>query len=97
MGSLSLCAITAGFRNMVVYADFFTMAAIAITQSVGIVKQQRVTSVRKRRRRRFPRVLSLLVCVLIWTLSFLLISPAVFELTIGHFTFGLGWDQANGR
>ena len=82
---------------MVVYADFFTMAAIAITQSVGIVNQQRVTSVRKRRRRRFPRVLSLLVCVLIWTLSFLLISPAVFELTIGHFTFGLGWDQANGR
>ena len=59
-----------------VYADFFTMAAIAITQSVGIVKQQRVTGVRKRRRRRFPRVLSLLVCVLIWTLSFLLISPA---------------------
>ena len=80
---------------MVVYADFFTMAAIASTQVIGIINQRKKS--RRRRPSRFPSVMSFVICLVIWGLSFLLISPAVFEMTIGHFTFGLGWDKANGR
>ena len=81
---------------MVVYADFFTMAAIASTQVIGIINQRK-TSRRRSRLNRFPSVMSFVICIVIWALSFLLISPAVFEMTFGHFTFGLGWDKANGR
>ena len=36
-------------------------------------------------------------CVLIWVLSFLIISPAVFEFSIGKFGFGsFGWDSVMG-
>ena len=80
---------------MVVYADFFTMAAIASTQVIGILNQRKTS--RRSRTSRFPSVMSFVICLLIWALSFLLISPAVFEMTFGHFTFGLGWDKANGR
>ena len=80
---------------MVVYADFFTMAAIASTQVIGILNQRKTS--RRSRPSRFPSVMSFVICLLIWALSFLLISPAVFEMTFGHFTFGLGWDKANGR
>ena len=82
---------------MVVYADFFTMAAIASTQVIGIINNRRKTSSRRSRLSRFPSIMSFVICLLIWVLSFLLISPAVFEMTFGHFTFGLGWDKANGR
>ena len=81
---------------MVVYADFFTMAAIASTQVIGIINQRK-TPRRRSRLGRFPSIMSFVICLLIWALSFLLISPAVFEMTLGHFTFGLGWDAANGR
>ena len=36
-------------------------------------------------------------CVLIWILSFLIISPDVFQFSIGKFGFGsFGWDSVMG-
>ena len=36
-------------------------------------------------------------CVLIWFLSFLIITPVIFELSYGNFGFGgFGWDSAMG-
>ena len=36
-------------------------------------------------------------CGLIWVFSFLIISPAVFEFSIGNLGFGsFGWDSAMG-
>ena len=37
-------------------------------------------------------------CLLIWILSFAIISPAIFEWKIGGFDFGaFGWDIKNGK
>ena len=36
-GSASTCFYSAMFRNLIAYSDFLTMAAIALTRSVGLI------------------------------------------------------------
>ena len=91
-----MCAFTAGFRNLIAYADFITMAAIAANRSYGIV-----TGRFRRLRfmgRRTSHIFHLLICLAIWAMAFVIISPAIFHFNIGEFSFGsFGWDPKNGK
>jgi len=92
-GSSSLCSFTAGLRNVIAYADIFTMSAIALTTSLGHIFRNDCAFMRATNT---PKA-TLISCVLIWVLSFLIISPAVFEFSIAKFGFGsFGWDSVMG-
>jgi len=92
-GSSSLCSFTAGLRNVIAYADIFTMSAIALTTCLGHIYRNDCAFMRATNT---PKA-TMISCVLIWVLSFLIISPAVFEFSIGKFGFGsFGWDSVMG-
>jgi len=92
-GSSSLCTFTAGLRNLIAYADIFTMAAVALMTCLGFICSTDSTFLRATNT---PRA-TMVSCGLIWVFSFLIISPAVFEFSIGNLGFGsFGWDSAMG-
>ena len=96
-----LCSYTAGFRNFFCYADILTMAAIALTRSVGLIRGAAWAKRRPQlsaRRSVLPTGRIVFVVLLIWVLSFAIISPAIFQLDIGSFNFGqFGWDVEKGK
>ena len=96
-----LCSYSAGFRNFFCYADILTMAAIALTRSVGLIRGASRAKHRPQlsaRRSLLPNGRILSIILLIWVLSFAIISPAIFQLDIGGFNFGqFGWDVDKGK
>lgn len=92
-GSSSLCSFTAALRNVIAYADIFTMATIALTTCLDYIYGNNCTFLRITKS---PKAI-VTSCIFIWLLSFLVISPAVFEFSIGNFGFGgFGWDSVMG-
>jgi len=92
-GSGSLCSFTAGLRNVIAYADIFTMATIALTTCLVYIFGNECTFMRVTKS---PKAI-MISCVLIWFFSFLIITPVIFELSYGNFGFGgFGWDSAMG-
>ena len=70
-------------RYLVAYVDFLTMAAIALTRSVGCLmfrfkKEHLVENLFK------PKV-SCGVCVSLWIIAFAILSPITFSLQIGPY------------
>ena len=95
-GTADLCTFTAAFRNLIAYADFITMAAIAAHRSYGIVMGGFMKL--KLMGRRTSHIFHLTICFAIWAMSFVIISPAIFHFNIGEFSFGsFGWDTMNGK
>ena len=78
-------------RNLIAYADFLTMAAIALVTCIGFVLPEffrRIAGTRT----------AISACVLIWLLSFAIISPMVFGFDLLGHSFGrFGWDSVWGR
>ena len=82
-----MCSFSALVRNLVSYADFLTMAAIALSSSVGIVFDRNFY-------RQFARTpITFAICAGIWLLAFAIISPIVFNIDLFGHDFGeFGWD-----
>ena len=76
---------------MIGYADFFTMGAIALTRAVNIVcSQARLVKLRIL----FSSRMTSMCCLLIWVLTFLILSPTTF----GVEGFGaFGYDPQHGK
>ena len=96
-----LCSYSAGFRNFFCYADILTMAAIALTRSLGLIRgstwAKHYPQLSGRRSVR-PTGRIFLIILLIWVLAFAIISPAIFQLDIVGFNFGqFGWDVDKGK
>jgi len=92
-GSSSLCSFTAALRNVIAYADIFTMATIALTTCLDHIYGNECAFLRVTKS---PKAI-MTSCFFIWLLSFLVISPAVFEFSAGNFSFGgFGWDSVMG-
>ena len=87
-----MCSFSALVRNLVNYADFLTMAAIALTSSVGIISERNFY-------RKFARTpITVAICASIWLLAFALISPIIFGFDLFGHNFGqFGWDPGAGR
>ena len=102
-GSHKLCSWSAGFRNLFCYADILTMAAIALTRSIGLIRGrlragQGLHRQLSARRIVLPTTRIFLTILLIWIFAFAIISPAVFQLDIGNYNFGqFGWDVDKGK
>ena len=83
-------------RNLIAYADFLTMAAIAVTRSVGLILSQynlKTLSIKI-----FSPKLTCFCCLGIWLLAFVILSPITFSLTIGNYYFGqFGYDVNHGK
>ena len=80
------------FRNLIAYADFLTMAAIALSRSVTIINYRCLRKIF------FTPKFTLCSCLLIWILAFLIISPATFKFSVAGFSFGyFGWDIVAGK
>ena len=90
--SASLCSFSALVRNLVAYADFLTMAAIALSQSIGLVSERNCY-------RKFARTpITLAICAGIWLLAFAIISPIIFGFDLFGHNFGqFGWDPGAAR
>ena len=86
--SASLCSFSALVRNLVAYADFLTMAAIALSSSIGLICENRNFY------RKFARTpITLAICAGIWLLAFAIISPIIFGFDLfGHNFRQFGWD-----
>jgi len=88
--SASLCSFSSLVRNLICYADFLTMAAIALISSIGLISDRNFY-------RRFARTpVTLAICAGLWLLAFAIISPIIFDFDlpwVGQF----GWDQGGGR
>ena len=88
-GSATQCSWAAGLRNLIAYADFLTMAAIALTRSLGIVNgyARRVSLT-------LTTTAAIGCCFLIWIISFGIISPTIFQQQLGNISFGsFGWKD----
>ena len=87
-----MCSFSALVRNLVNYADFLTMAAIALTSSVGIISDRNFY-------RKFARTpITVAICAGIWLLAFVIISPIIFGFDLFGHNFGqFGWDPGAGR
>ena len=78
-------------RNLIAYADFLTMAAIALTSSIGLILPQL-----HRRIAGTPTAIG--ACFVLWLLSFVIISPIVFGYDLLGYNFGrFGWNAGGGR
>jgi len=83
-------------RNLIAYADFLTMAAIAVTRSVGLILTQ--YNLKNLTAKIFSQKVTCCCCVGIWFLAFLILSPITFSLTIGNYYFGqFGYDVHHGK
>ena len=70
---------------MTSYASYLTIAAIAVTRSVGIL-MSRFNRDTEARTRSFTNPASAAVgCVVIWVLAFSMIAPSAFSITIGPY------------
>ena len=87
-----MCTITSLVRNLIAYADFLTMAAIALTSSIGLVCDPSFYW-------KFNRTpITLAICVGIWLLAFAIISPHIFGFDLFGYNFGeFGWGPGSGR
>ena len=87
---------SAMIRNWLAYTGFLTMAAIAVTRSLGCLlfrcdKEHLSRTVFR------PRLTGL-VCVFLWLLAFVILSPITFSMTIGSYYFGtFGYDVKHGK
>ena len=89
--SASLCSYSALVRNLIAYADFLTLATIALTTCVGFVLPEFF-------RRVAGPLIAIIACVLIWLLSLAIISPMVFGFDLFGRSFGkFGWANLWGR
>ena len=78
-------------RDLIKYADFLTMAAIALTSSIGLILPQL-----HRRIAGTPTAIG--ACFVLWLLSFVIISPMVFDYDLLGYNFGrFGWSAGGGR
>ena len=83
-------------RNLIAYSGFLTMAAIATSRSLGCLLHRAHLDWVARAISQ-PTV-SMVVCLLIWLLAFLILSPITFSLTIGPYYFGtFGYDARHGK
>ena len=83
-------------RNWIAYADFLTMAAIAVTRSLGFILNH--YNFRRVFCNLFSPKMTCCACILIWFLAFLILSPITFSLTIGNYYFGaFGYDVNHGK
>ena len=84
------------FRNWIAYADFLTMASIAVTRSLGCLvfrcnMESAATLI-------FRPIITTITCVAIWILAFVILSPITFSMTIGSYYFGtFGYDVKHGK
>ena len=89
--SASLCSFSSLIRNLIAYADFLTMAAIALTSSIGLILP-------KVHRRIAGTPTAIGACFVLWLLSFVIISPIVFGYELLGYNFGrFGWSAGGGR
>eukprot|EP00090_Calanus_glacialis_P001278 TRINITY_DN10896_c0_g1_i1.p1 TRINITY_DN10896_c0_g1~~TRINITY_DN10896_c0_g1_i1.p1 ORF type:complete len:373 (-),score=30.35 TRINITY_DN10896_c0_g1_i1:134-1252(-) len=90
------CRHSSMVRNWIAYADFLTMAAIAVTRSLGyILNHYNLEHISKII---FSPKLTSCACIVIWLLAFLILSPITFSLTIGKYYFGtFGYDVKHGK
>jgi len=94
--SESFCWYSAMLRNWIAYADFLTMAAIAVTRSLGCLlfrcNMENVASII------FQPFITIFLCIFIWILAFSILSPITFSMTIGSYYFGtFGYDARHGK
>ena len=87
---------SAMIRNWLAYTGFLTMAAIAVTRSLGCLlfrcDREHVS------RTVFKPRLTGLVCVSLWILAFVILSPITFSMTFGSYYFGtFGYDVKHGK
>ena len=87
---------SAMIRNWLAYTGFLTMAAIAVTRSLGCLlfrcDKEHVS------RTVFRPRLTGLVCVSLWILAFVILSPITFSMTFGSYYFGtFGYDVKHGK
>jgi len=80
-----MCWLTAAIRNLIAYADFLTLACIALLRMRGICKNKN-TPVRSGSDESTFKTFSYIICI--WSVSFLIISPILFELVIFEVDFG---------
>lgn len=94
--SETFCRLSSMVRNLIAYADFLTMAAIAVTRSLGFILNH--YNFRRVFGNLFSPKMTCCVCILIWFLAFLILSPITFSLTIGNYYFGaFGYDVNHGK
>jgi len=89
------CRYSAMLRNWIAYTDFLTMASIAVIRLVGLIFRYKVDSAVKRF---FTPIVTTFMCVGIWILTFIIISPITFSMKIGPYKFGtFGYDKKFGK
>ena len=90
--SASLCSLSSLVRNLIAYADFLTMGAIAVSNSIGLVSERNFY-------RQFARTpITLAICAGIWMLAFAIISPHIFGFDLFGYKFGqFGWGPGAAR
>jgi len=90
--STTLCSLSSLIRNLIAYADFLTMAAIAVISSIGLVSDRTFFT-------RFARTpITLAICAGIWLLAFAIISPHIFGFDLFGYKFGeFGWGSGAAR
>ena len=78
-------------RDLIKYADFLTMAAIALTSSIGLILPQLHRCI-------VGTPTAIGTCFVLWLLSFVIISPIVFGYDLLGYNFGrFGWNAGGGR
>ena len=78
-------------RNLISYADFFTMAAIALFTCVGFTTPNFYRQLARKR-------ITVALCLAIWLTAFAMISPIVFDVDVFGHNFGhFGWDDQAAR
>jgi len=94
--SETFCRYSSMVRNWIAYADFLTMAAIAVTRSSGYVLSHcGFTHISNSL---FSVKTSIATCIGIWILAFIILCPVTFSLTIGKYYFGtFGYDVRHGK
>ena len=87
-----MCSLSSLVRNLIAYADFLTMAAIAVISSIGLVSERNFY-------RRFARTpVTLAICAGIWLLAFAIISPHIVGFDLFGYKFGpFGWGPGAAR
>ena len=77
------------------YADFLTMAAIALIRCIGIALPDVFQALLAILGMFSPYLVNLVGSLIIWMLAFAIISPAVFEVQVLGLSFKpYGWDKA---
>ena len=84
------------YRNWIPYASLLTIAAIAVTRSVGILMSR--FNLDSEERTFFTLSSASVGCVAIWAISFAMIAPSAFNVTIGPYYFNTaGYEIIDGK